>query len=255
MGIILKTREELARMREAGRLVAAVLDAVEAACVPGATTAQLNAIAAELLDRFRARSSFLGYQPGGVAPYPAVLCTSINDVVVHGIPDQGQALQEGDIISIDFACQKNGYSADAARTVAVGVISAPARALLNDTRLALEAAIRECQPGKHLGDLGAAIEALARERGYGIVRDFVGHGIGREMHEAPAIPNYGRRGSGLKLQEGMVLAIEPMLTYGSGAVRVLNDDWTVVTREGGLAAHWEHSVAITKKGPRILTLA
>jgi methionyl aminopeptidase len=254
MGIILKTKEELARMREAGRLVAAVLDAVEAACVPGATTAQLNAIAAEFLDRFRARSSFLGYQPGGVSPYPAVLCTSINDVVVHGIPDQGLALQEGDIISIDFACQKNGYSADAARTVAVGVISAPARALLDDTRLALEAAIRECQPGKHLGDLGAAIEALAREKGYGIVRDFVGHGIGREMHEAPAIPNYGRRGTGLKLQEGMVLAIEPMLTLGTGAVRVLKDDWTVVTREGGLAAHWEHSVAITKKGPRILTL-
>jgi methionyl aminopeptidase len=255
MGIILKTKEELARMREAGRLVAAVLDAVEAACVPGATTAQLNAIAAALLDRFRARSSFLGYQPGGVSPYPAVLCTSINEVVVHGIPDQGQALREGDIISIDFACQKNGYSADAARTVAVGVISAPARALLDDTRLALEAAIRECQPGKHLGDLGAAIEALAREKGYGIVRDFVGHGIGREMHEAPAIPNYGRRGAGLKLQEGMVLAIEPMLTLGSGAVRVLKDDWTVVTREGGLSAHWEHSVAITKKGPRILTLA
>lgn len=255
MGIILKTKEELSRMRETGRIVAAVLDAVEAACVPGTTTAELNAIASGILSRVRARSSFLGYQPGGVTPYPAVLCTSINDVVVHGIPDAAQVLQEGDLISVDFACQKNGYSADAARTIAVGVVSAPARALMDATRLALEAAIRECQPGQRLGDLGAAIEALAREKGYGVVRDFVGHGIGREMHEPPSVPNYGRRGTGLKLEEGMVLAIEPMLTQGSGAVRVLGDEWTVVTREGGLAAHWEHSVAITKKGPRVLTLA
>jgi len=255
MGIILKTKDEIERMRETGRIVAAVLDAVEAACVPGVTTAQLNAIAADILVRVRARSSFLGYQPGGAAPYPAVLCTSVNDVVVHGIPDQGPALREGDIVGIDFACQKNGYSADAARTVAVGVISAPARALLDGTRRALEAAIRECRPGQHLGDLGAAIEAMARESGYGIVRDFVGHGIGREMHEDPAIPNDGRRGAGPRLEEGMVLAIEPMFTLGSGAVRMLKDGWTVATREGGLAAHWEHSVAVTKKGPRILTLA
>jgi methionyl aminopeptidase len=184
-----------------------------------------------------------------------VLCTSVNDVVVHGIPDEAQVLREGDLIGIDFACQKNGYSADAARTVAVGVVSAPARALLDDTRSALDAAIRECRPGAHLGDLVAAIEALAREKGYGIVRDFVGHGIGREMHEAPSIPNYGRRGGGVRLEEGMVLAIEPMLTLGSGAVRVLKDGWTVVTREGGLSAHWEHSVAVTSKGPRILTVA
>ena len=255
MGIVLKTTEELLLMRETGRIVAAVLDAVEAACVPGTTTAWLNEIAFDILSRERARSSFLGYQPGTISPYPAVLCTSINDVVVHGIPDKTAILQEGDIIGIDFACQKNGYSADAARTIAVGVISASARDILDSTRLALETAIRECQPGKHLGDLGAAIEALAREKGYGIVRDFVGHGIGREMHEAPAVPNYGRRGSGPELKVGMVLAIEPMLVLGSGAVRILRDGWTVVSREGGLAAHWEHSVAITKKGPRVLTLA
>ena len=255
MGIILKTREEIMLMREAGRIVAAVLDAIEAACLPGATTADLNAIAEGILRDRRARSSFLGYDPHSAPPYPAVLCTSVNDVVVHGIPNAKQKLQEGDIIGVDFACQKDGYSADAARTIAVGVVSAPARALLVDTRLALEAAIKECLPGRHLGDIGAAIEALAREKGHGIVRDFVGHGIGKEMHEAPAIPNYGRRGAGLELKEGMVLAIEPMLTQGSGSVKVLADGWTVVTKEGGLAAHWEHSIAITKKGPRVLTLA
>jgi len=253
MGIVIKNDSELAKMREAGRVVRAVLDAVEKACVPGKTTGDLNRIAARELVRAKARSAFLGYVPGGVAPYPAVLCTSINRVVVHGIPSDDEVLCEGDIIGIDFACHKDGFCADAARTVAVGVISAPARSLLSATRQCLERAIRECVPGNRLGDIGASIQGCADDHGYSVVRDFVGHGIGRAMHEAPSVPNHGDRGRGLRLKAGMVLAIEPMLNAGSAEVRVLDDEWTVVTADAGLSAHVEHTVAITEDGPRVLT--
>jgi methionyl aminopeptidase len=255
MGIVLKSERELAKMRETGRIVRAVLDAVEAACVPGATTAELNAIADRELRRARAVSAFLGYAPGGAPPYPAVLCTSVNAVVVHGIPDKRHVLREGDIVGIDFACYKDGYCADAARTVAVGIISAPAHALIAATRECLERAIRTCVPGARLGDLGAAIQGHAEALGYSVVRDFVGHGIGRAMHEPPSVPNHGREGSGLRLKEGMVLAIEPMLNAGGSAVRVVDDGWTVVTADSSLSAHVEHTVAITADGPRILTAA
>ena len=253
MGIVIKNDSELAKMHEAGRVVRAALDAVEAACVPGSTTGDLNRIAARELARGKARSAFLGYAPGGVAPYPAVLCTSINRVVVHGIPSDEEVLAEGDIIGIDFACYKDGFCADAARTVAVGVISAPARSLLAATRQCLERAIAECVPGNRLGDIGATIEGCAQEHGYSVVRDFVGHGIGRAMHEPPSVLNYGERGRGLRLKAGMVLAIEPMLNAGGGAVRVLDDEWTVVTADASLSAHVEHTVAITDHGPRVLT--
>jgi methionyl aminopeptidase len=252
MGIVLKSSAEIDKMKQVGRIVRAVLDAVEAACVPGTTTAQLDAIAQRELDRARARSAFLGYRPGGIAPYPAVLCTSINHVVVHGIPDRGEVLREGDVIGIDFACYKDGFCADAARTVAVGIVSAPARDLLASTRDALTAALREAVPGKRLGDIGAAIEEQAASLGLGLVRDFVGHGIGRRMHEPPSVPNYGRRGHGLRLKPGMVLAIEPMMSLGGGDVHVLDDDWTVVTADRSLAAHVEHTVAITDGGPVVL---
>src|SRR5256886_16582955 len=170
-------------MREAGRIVSAVLDAVETACVPGVTTFELNGIAKRELARAKARSAFLGYRPGGAPPYPAVLCTSVNRVVVHGIPSQEECLREGDVIGIDFACFKNDYCADAARTVAVGIISEPARALLETTRMCLERAIQEGVPGARLGDLGAAIPRAGRGRGYTGGRGFVGHGGGRAMHE------------------------------------------------------------------------
>jgi methionyl aminopeptidase len=256
MGIVIKSVSELARMRGAGAVVAAVLDAVEAACVPGVTTGELNAIAARELARAGARSAFVGYRAGGGAPpYPAVLCTSVNEVVVHGIPDARQVLREGDVIGIDFACFVDGWCADAARTVAVGVVSAPARALIDATREALARAISECVPGRRLGDLGAAVEGHASERRFAVVRDFVGHGIGRRMHEQPSVPNYGRPGTGLRLKPGMVLAIEPMLNAGSGRVRMLDDGWTVVTADGALSAHVEHTVAITDDGPAILTAA
>jgi methionyl aminopeptidase len=254
VGIVLKSASELAKMRDAGRVVNAVLDAVEAACVPGVTTAELDAIAARELARAKARSAYLGYRPGGVPAFPGVLCTSINRVVVHGVPGD-EVLREGDIVGIDFACYKHGYCADAARTIAVGVISAPARDLLAATRDALAAAIQHAVPGARIGDIGASIEERASGLGFGLIRDFVGHGIGRSMHEPPQVPNYGRRGHGLRLKPGMVIAIEPMMSTGRGDVRILDDDWTVVTADGSLAAHAEHTVAITADGPLVLTAA
>jgi len=255
MGIVLKSRREIARMRAAGRIVHAVLDAVEAACVPGMSTLDLERIAARVLARAGARSSFLGYGPRGAPPYPAVLCTSVNGTVVHGIPSRDIVLREGDVIGIDFACSKDGYCADAARTVAVGVVSAPARALLDTTREALERAIARCVPGARLGDVGAAIEGLATARGYGVVSAFVGHGIGRDMHEPPEVRNTGPAGRGLRLSPGLVIAIEPMLNLGRGDVQVLADGWTVVTEDGSLSAHFEHTVAVTDGEPEVLTAA
>jgi methionyl aminopeptidase len=255
MGIVIKSAREIAKMRDAGHVVRAVLDAVEAACVPGVTTAELDRIAARELARAKARSAFLGYRQGGSPPYPAVLCTSVNRVVVHGIPSDRQILREGDVVGVDFACYKDGYCADAARTIAVGIISAPTRALVDATRESLERAIEQCHPGRRLGDLGAAVERCATEHGFSIVRDFVGHGIGRAMHEPPSVPNYGPAGQGLRLKSGMVIAIEPMLNVGRGDVRILDDGWTVVTADSSLSAHVEHTVAITDDGPRILTAA
>jgi methionyl aminopeptidase len=253
MGIVIKSAKEIARMRDAGRIVHAVLDAVEAACVPGVSTADLDRIAADVLARAGARSCFLGYRPRGQPPYPAVLCTSVNDVVVHGIPKRELVLREGDVIGIDFACFKGDYCADAARTVAVGVISAPARALLDTTREALERAIERCVPGGHLGDVGAAVQGLAEGRGYSVVRELVGHGIGRAMHEPPDVQNVGAAGTGLRLRPGLVIAIEPMINAGRPAVRLLPDRWTIATADGSLSAHFEHTVAITDAGPLVLT--
>jgi methionyl aminopeptidase len=253
MGIILKSRREIAKMREAGKVVNAVLDAVEVACVPGTTTAELSRIAERELKRAGARSAFVGYGPRGQPPYPAVLCTSINNVVVHGIPRRDVALAEGDVIGVDFACFLDQYCADAARTVAVGVVSAPARALLDTTREALARAIERCVPGGRLGDLGAAVQSLAESRGYSVVRDLVGHGIGRAMHEPPNVPNYGTLGRGLRLSPGLVVAIEPMLNAGGSDVSTLADGWTVVADDGSLSAHFEHTVAITDDGPLVLT--
>jgi methionyl aminopeptidase len=255
MGIVLKSTAEIARMRAVGRIVHDVLDAVEAGCVPGATTARLNAIAERVLRRAGARSCFLGYAPRGLRPYPAVLCTSVNEVVVHGIPSSGQVLTEGDIVGIDFACNKDGYCADAARTIAIGVISAPARSLVDTTREALERAIGTCMPGNRMGDLGAAVQQHVEARGWSVVRDLVGHGIGRTMHEPPDVPNYGSAGRGLRLAAGLVFTIEPMVNAGGPAVRALSDGWTVVTADRSLSAHVEHTIAVTEDGPVVLTAA
>jgi methionyl aminopeptidase len=255
MGIVLKSSREIAKMREAGKVVHAVLDAVEAACVPGVSTWELARIAERILTKGGARSAFVGYRPRGQPPYPAVLCTSVNDAVVHGIPSREVVLTEGDIVGIDFACFKDQYCADAARTVAVGVVSAPVRALLDTTRESLERAIACCLPGGRLEDLGAAVQGLAEGRGYSVVRDLVGHGIGRAMHEPPQVRNYGTAGRGLRLTPGLVIAIEPMINAGRPEVRTLGDGWTIVTEDRSLSAHFEHTVAITDNGPVVLTVA
>jgi methionyl aminopeptidase len=252
MGIIIKSMLELAKMRRTGGIVRGVLDAVESACVPGVTTAELDRIAAREIERAGAKSAFLGYRPGNMPPYPAVLCTSINQVVVHGIPRANEVLREGDLIGIDFACFKDGFCTDAARTIAVGVISAPARDLLDTTRACLARAVAVCGPGSRLGDIGAAIQGMAESRGYGLVRDFVGHGVGRAMHEDPQVPNYGAAGSGRRLKAGMTIAIEPMLNLGDRAIRILEDRWTVVTADGSLSAHVEHTIAVTEHGAEVL---
>jgi methionyl aminopeptidase len=255
MGIVLKSAREIAKMREAGKIVHAVLDAVEAACRPGVSTEELAKIAEKVLTKHGARSAFVGYRPRGQPPYPSVLCTSVNDAVVHGIPSRDVILAEGDIVGIDFACFKDKYCADAARTVAVGVVSAPVRQLLDTTRESLERAIACCVPGGRLDDVGAAVQGLAESRGYSVVRDLVGHGIGRAMHEPPQVRNYGTAGRGLRLTPGLVIAIEPMINAGGPAVRTLDDQWTIITEDRSLSAHFEHTVAITEDGPQVLTVA
>ena len=248
MGIQLKNRSQIAKLREANLVVADVLDTLEAAAKPGMTTWELNEIAAHRLKQLKAESAFLGYHD-----YPAVLCTSVNDVVVHGIPRKDVVLKDGDILSIDFGAFKDGWCGDAARTLPMGRISPAAQALVEATRVSLERAIAECLPGRRLGDIGHAIQSYVEPLGYSVVRQFVGHGIGRRMHEEPHVPNYGVKGRGLRLSEGLVVAIEPMINAGGAEVFTEEDGWTAVTKDGSLSAHFEHSVAITENGPVVLS--
>jgi methionyl aminopeptidase len=248
MGIQLKTPAQIAKMREANLVVADVLDTLEAAAAPGLTTWELNEIAAKRLKQLKADSAFLGYRG-----YPAVLCTSVNQVVVHGIPRKDVVLREGDILSIDFGAFKDGWCGDSARSLPIGPVSDAAKALLEATAQGLERGIAQCVPGKRLGDLGWAIQSHVEGRGFSVVTQFVGHGIGRQMHEAPHVPNYGEPGKGSRLSVGMVLAIEPMINAGGPEVLVEDDGWTAVTKDGSLSAHFEHSVAITENGPFVLS--
>jgi methionyl aminopeptidase len=243
-----RSADEIRTMRRAGRVVAEMHDRIRSALRPGVTTLQLDWIGREVLERRGARSNFLGYHG-----YPAVICASPNDVVVHGIPD-GRVLDDGDIVSIDCGAIVDGYHGDAAFTAGVGTIEAEAERLVDVTRRALEAGIAQLRPGGRLGDLGAAIEATVGRAGFSVVRDYVGHGIGTAMHEPPDVPNFGKPGRGKKVTAGDVFAVEPMVCAGSDATEVLDDGWTVVTVDGSLAAHWEHTVAVTDDGPEILTL-
>jgi methionyl aminopeptidase len=243
-----RSADEIRTMRRAGRVVAEMHDRIRSALRPGVTTLQLDWIGREVLERRGARSNFLGYHG-----YPAVICASPNDVVVHGIPD-GRVLDDGDIVSIDCGAIVDGYHGDAAFTAGVGTIDAEAERLVDVTRRALEVGIAELRPGGRLGDLGAAIEATVGRAGFSVVRDYVGHGIGTAMHEPPDVPNFGKPGRGKKVTAGDVFAVEPMVCAGSDATEVLDDGWTVVTVDGSLAAHWEHTVAVTDDGPEILTL-
>jgi methionyl aminopeptidase len=235
-------------MRRAGAVVAEMHEACTRAAKPGATTADLDAAARDVLDARHARSNFLGYHG-----FPAVACISPNEVIVHGIPGP-RVLEEGDIVSIDCGAIIEGWHADAAITVPVGAIDAESARLIDVTRDSLAAAIGETVEDGRLGDIGAAVEAVARAAGFSVVREYVGHGIGTAMHEAPEVPNYGPAGRGMRLKRGMVLAIEPMVTVGKARTRTLDDGWTVVTADGSRAAHFEHTVAITDGGPEILTM-
>jgi methionyl aminopeptidase len=243
-----RSTDEIRTMRRAGRVVAEMHDRIRSALRPGVTTLQLDAIGREVLERRGAGSNFLGYHG-----YPAVICASPNDVVVHGIPD-GRVLDDGDIVSIDCGAIVDGYHGDAAFTAGVGTIDAEAERLVDVTRRALEVGIAELRPGGRLGDLGAAVESTIERAGFSVVRDYVGHGIGTAMHEPPDVPNFGKPGRGKKVTVGDVFAVEPMVCAGSDATDVLDDGWTVVTVDGSLAAHWEHTVAVTDDGAEILTL-
>ncbi len=240
-------------MRRSGALLRQVHQAIAEAVKPGVTTMDLEELAAAKIDAMGAKAAFKGVKNPGYPDFPAVLCTSVNNEVIHGIPSPKRMLQEGDIVSVDCGLILEGYYSDSAVTYPVGKLSVPARKLLDVTKSSLEQAIQECQVGQTLGDVGAAVQEMCEAAGFGVVREFVGHGIGKHMHEDPQVPNYGRRGKGTRLKAGMVLAIEPMINAGAAEVKVLKDGWTAVTVDGSLSAHFEHTVAITTQGPLVLT--
>ena len=247
MAIIIKSARELAYMRQAGRIVAETLAILQDRIRPGITTADLDALAYKVITKHNAVPSFKGYRG-----FPASLCVSVNEEVVHGIPGK-RVLREGDIVSLDLGAIYHGYHGDAAITLGVGKISKEAARLIEVTAGALQAAIAQARAGHRLGDISWAIQNYAESRGFSVVRQYVGHGIGREMHEDPQVPNFGQPGQGIKLRPGMTLALEPMVNMGDWRTKVLPNNWTVVTEDGKLSAHFEHTIAITAGEPEILT--
>lgn len=246
--IELKTEKEIEKMRVAGRVVGEILEKLSEIIKPGITTKEIDVFSEKYIRSLKMIPAFLGY--GG---FPATACVSINDEVVHGIPNASRVLKEGDIVSVDMGVIYEGYYGDAAKTYAVGSISDTAEKLLKITELSLQKGIEQILPGNRLGDVSYAVQKAAEGAGFSVVRDFVGHGIGRAMHEEPPIPNFGKANTGVKLMPGMVLAVEPMVNMGGYEVNILDDDWTVVTRDGSLSAHFEHTIAITEDGHEILT--
>jgi len=244
-----KSPAQVALMRRAGRVVAEMHEVCTRAARPGATTLDVDRVAREVIERRGARSNFLGYHG-----FPAVVCTSPNDVIVHGIPSDDVVLADGDILSIDCGAIIEGWHADAAVTVPVGEIDDVSKQLIEVTRRSLDAAIEELVAGHRLGDVGAAVEEVAEAAGFSVVREYGGHGIGTAMHEDPHVSNHGPAGRGMTLKEGHVLAIEPMVNIGTAGTEVLADGWTVVTRDGERSAHFEHTIAVTDHGPEVLTL-
>jgi len=245
--IVLKSPQEIEKMRRSNQIVAEILEEVGTAARPGVTTRELDELAVALLVRYKARSAFKGYNG-----YPAALCTSVNEEVVHGIPSL-RVLREGDILSLDFGAVADDFFGDAAITLPIGRISEEAGRLLRVAEEALYLAIDQARPKNRLQDISAAIQRHVETNGFSVVRDFVGHGIGRQLHEKPQIPNYGVPGRGIRLQPGMILAIEPMINAGGYEVEILPDGWTAVTKDRSLSAHFEHSVAVTENGPHILS--
>lgn len=246
--IILKSASELALMREAGRIVAVVLAELSQKAVPGITTAELDKFAEDIILRHNARPTFKGYRG-----YPATITTCINEELVHGIPSPTRVLQDGNILSIDCGATYKGWVGDAATTVAVGQISPEAQKLLDVTEESLYQGIKAAKLGNRSGDISAAIQAYVEKHNYGVVREYTGHGVGRNMHEDPQVPNYGKKRRGVPLRKGMTIALEPMVNLGLPGTRVLDDDWTVVTSDGNLSAHFEHTIAITDGEALILT--
>jgi methionyl aminopeptidase len=249
-GIVIKSPEEINSMRAAGQVNAQALAAVKEMIRPGVTTADMNAAAEEVIRKHRGKPIFLGY---GVPPYPASTCISVNEELVHGIPGK-RKLKEGDIVSIDCGTLLNGFVGDSAFTSGVGEISPLAQKLLEITEKALYVGIEQMQAGKRTGDVSAAIQQFVEGQGFYVTREYTGHGVGRNMHEGPQVPNYGTPGRGVLLRPGMTIALEPMVLVGTPATRILADQWTVVSADGSLTAHFEHSVAITEGDPLILTL-
>lgn len=250
--ITLKSPREIEVMRRANVIVAEVLQELKRRVAPGVTTLDLDAIAEEMTLKRNAIPAFKGYSVGGRV-YPRCLCASVNDEIVHGIPSN-RALRDGDIVGLDYGVIYEGFYGDSALTVGVGKVSEEAQRLMEVTERSLYTGIEQLREGKRLGDLGAAVQRVAESAGFSVVRSFVGHGIGKRLHEEPPVPNYGEPDQGLRLKEGMVLAIEPMVNVGGHEVEIKDDGWTAVTKDGSLAAHFEHSVAITKDGPYILSL-
>ena len=246
--IIIKTSNELTKMRKAGLITGGALVAAEKAIRPGMSTLELDKVIKNYIISHGAKPSFLGY--GG---FPASACISVNDTVIHGIPTAGEKLKEGDIVSVDVGAYIDGYHGDSAKTFAVGEISQEAKALMASTEESLYVAINMAKPGVRIGDISAAIQEYNEKRGYSVVREFVGHGVGANLHEEPEVPNFGRAGHGPRLMPGMVIAIEPMINAGRPHVKILNDGWTVKTNDKSLSAHFEHTIAITSSGAIILT--
>ena len=249
MAILIKSAAEIAKMRTSGIALRKVHEAVKDAVRVGATTMDLERAAAAKVEELGVRAAFLGYHD-----YPAVLCTSVNDQVIHGIPNDKRVLREGDVVSVDCGVVVEGYYSDCAVTYPVGKLSPKVEKLLRVTEASLYAAIDQAVVGGRLFDISSAVQGMCEAEGYGVVREFVGHGIGKSMHEDPQVPNYGNPGKGPRLKAGMVLAIEPMINMGSPEVKVLEDGWTAITIDGSVSAHFEHTVAITDGGPVILTL-
>lgn len=250
--IPVKSRREIEKMREATRHVAEILIELRELAKPGVATRELEEHARSAIRRRRVVSSFEGYGPHGLPKYPAVVCISVNDEVVHGIPG-ARELKEGDLLSLDFGVSVDGYHGDSALTLPIGDVSETSVRLLQTTREALYRGIEQMLPGQRLSDIGHAVQARVEADGFSVVRQFVGHGIGRSLHEPPQIPNFGDPGRGPRLRPGMTFAIEPMVTLGGPDVRILEDGWTAVTEDGSLAAHFEHTVLVTEHGPEILT--
>jgi methionyl aminopeptidase len=254
MAVILKSPDEIARLREAGRLVAETYEYLSEYVMAGVTATELDRRAEHFIRRHGARPMYKGYHPPGRVPFPATICVAINDVIVHGIPRRKQSLREGDIVGIDIGVAKDGWVGDACRTYIVGAVDAESQRLVDVARRCLDLGIEQARSGNRIGDIGAAIQTYAEAQGFSVVREYCGHGVGRSLWEEPSVPHHGKRGTGFRLRPGMVFTIEPMINAGRPETKLLSDGWTVVTADGSRSAQFEHTIALTAHGTELLTV-